>query len=343
MAKTVIILGAGASKECGAPLMAELLGTARDLYTQKRVADEAEHFDRTFQAVEALERSLVKADLDTRNLEVCLTALEFVRILGGIDGLTEADAGEAIESFKVVIARTLYESIPFPLRNDKTLKPSEGYRELLDRFKNSSTAIITFNYDIALEMTCIANERRFTYGGLQRSTEDELRIYKPHGSLNWFWVNEQIEIADVWQSTRHRSIDSVKNLALPRDDILAQQTRGGARAAPPLVIVPPMDNKAHLQAQVGHVWHAAAEELAEAEYVHVFGYSLPPTDYFFRHFLALGSVSKTQWRKFTVDDPDPAVEGRYRTLLSKHSERVFQFREKRFSDACRTLDYTSGR
>jgi len=54
MAKNVFILGAGASKEAGAPLMAEFLDVARDLFTSGKIEkpQDRESFQKVFEAIQ---------------------------------------------------------------------------------------------------------------------------------------------------------------------------------------------------------------------------------------------------------------------------------------------------
>ncbi len=52
MAEAVFILGAGASKECGAPLMANFLDVADDLRLRGEAGIDAVHFERVFALAE---------------------------------------------------------------------------------------------------------------------------------------------------------------------------------------------------------------------------------------------------------------------------------------------------
>lgn len=52
MSNVVFILGAGASKQAGAPLMADFLDVATDLLRSNRVDDKKDHFERVFSEVD---------------------------------------------------------------------------------------------------------------------------------------------------------------------------------------------------------------------------------------------------------------------------------------------------
>ena len=74
----------------------------------------------------------------------------------------------------------------------------------------------------------------------------------------------------------------------------------GTVVEPQPVIVPPAWNKADYHHTLSKVWSRSASELEEAEYIFVIGYSLPPTDAFFKLLYALGTVGSTPIRKIVV-------------------------------------------
>ncbi len=82
MSDVVFILGAGASKICGAPLMGDFLDVARHLLSTQSVPDKKEHYERVFRAIGALQVVHSKAQLDLTNIESIFTALEISNVLG---------------------------------------------------------------------------------------------------------------------------------------------------------------------------------------------------------------------------------------------------------------------
>src|SRR4051812_37057848 len=74
MSKTVFILGAGASADVGAPLMANFLDTAERLLATSQVDDEAHAFGNVFNAIHKLQAVYAKSFIDSRNLESVFTA-----------------------------------------------------------------------------------------------------------------------------------------------------------------------------------------------------------------------------------------------------------------------------
>jgi len=80
MARTVFVLGAGASREGGAPLMNDFLDVAEELLHQKRVGNAAEHFELVLRARDSLQAVHSKAILNVRNLESVFGAFEMAEL-----------------------------------------------------------------------------------------------------------------------------------------------------------------------------------------------------------------------------------------------------------------------
>src|SRR5438034_6616029 len=93
MARTVFVLGAGASKEGGAPVLNDFLDTAEELLRQNRVGKAAEQFELVIRARNSLQAVHSKAILNVRNLENVFGAFEMGRMLRrcGLLGLEDID------------------------------------------------------------------------------------------------------------------------------------------------------------------------------------------------------------------------------------------------------------
>ena len=104
MAQTVFILGAGASKQGGAPLMSEFLDAADRALKAGRVATaDKEHFERVLRAVGKLQQVHSKhGALDLVNMESVFGAFEMARILGTLPGLDANEIAELVPSMVTV-------------------------------------------------------------------------------------------------------------------------------------------------------------------------------------------------------------------------------------------------
>ncbi len=85
MASTVFILGAGASKQAGAPLMANFLDVADELLQHPDKAVDKDAFDRVTRGRNQLESVVSKAFIDIQNVEGVFSAFEFARLLREVD------------------------------------------------------------------------------------------------------------------------------------------------------------------------------------------------------------------------------------------------------------------
>src|SRR2546430_2055217 len=103
MAKTVFVLGAGASKEGGAPVMIDFLDRAEELLREKRVGKAAEHFELVLRARDSLQAVHSKAVLDVRNLESVFGAFEMGRILHRCGSLDVKDIEKLPTAIRAVI------------------------------------------------------------------------------------------------------------------------------------------------------------------------------------------------------------------------------------------------
>jgi hypothetical protein len=79
MPKSIFLLGAGASKAAGAPLMDEFLSTARNLRRLALPSEFHSAFDTVFQAMTALQAVHSKSTLDFNNVESLFSAFEVAK------------------------------------------------------------------------------------------------------------------------------------------------------------------------------------------------------------------------------------------------------------------------
>ena len=83
MSSIVFILGAGASKQAGVPLMADFIDEARTISRFRPLGDEdREAFDMVLSAIDSLQIVHSKADLNIDNVESVFAAFEMSRTLG---------------------------------------------------------------------------------------------------------------------------------------------------------------------------------------------------------------------------------------------------------------------
>ena len=175
--------------------MNSFLDKARDLYPliqDQRWIDAAKL---VFRAISALQRVHSKSELHLFNLESLFTTFEMAATLGYLPDLTEDEISKLVESLQTVIVFTLDYSMRFPVSPNDGFIASAPYRRLVDllhtfRQANSSVAIITFNYDVALELALHYNHVEFSYSlDGKQPPRDVIPLLKLHGSINWGATN----------------------------------------------------------------------------------------------------------------------------------------------------------
>ncbi len=330
MADVVFIIGAGCSVHAGGSVMANFLDRARTLYAAGKVNDRKKEFATVFEALSLLQRVHSKSKLDLFNIESVFSALDVARTLRKLPGFKPEEIDNVLSAFQWVIVRTLEESVAFTTQGG-VLSGTRDYRELAKlvlslgrRQPALSAAIITFNYDLALDLSLDFEGVPFTYGF--EDSADGFCLLKLHGSLNWVRMKDKSRkvvplLTKDYRSKFRRMWFKEKDDGPP---CYVQITRQFAEIAPGLeveelpVLAPPTWGKGEHHREIGQVWARAAQELEGAKFVCVMGYSLPATDQFFRLLFALGSEGNTLIDKFIVIDPDHAnVEARFRGMLGE--------------------------
>jgi hypothetical protein len=347
VANVLFILGAGASAEGGCPCMPGFFDRAQDLYWAGTLDErEAAAFLDVQNMRAHLQGAHSKAQIDIHNLEGVFNALEMGAFLARENSEDEARFARARTSLFHVITATLERTQTFPwhaVRRPATdalfysCSGPKGYAEFAAALRQRSEKrpdlrfdFITFNYDIGLEFAPSAFQLPYSYGlpgaqGLAAAS----RVLKLHGSLNWFRVPgaSQISVLDVLP--RHMEPDQMDATLNEGRLLLSRSIPTGKEP----VIVPPSERKATERALLQGIWQEGATVLSTADVIVAIGFSVPPTDTFFREFFALGSMGPAVLRHFYVYDPDSAVEERYRNLLSGHAATRFQFRPLQFVQA----------
>lgn len=353
MSSVVFVLGAGASKQAGAPLMSNFLDVALDLLHSNRVDNKREQFERVFKAIGGLQSVHSKAQLDLNNIESIFTALELGRIIQRVPGMNTFDIPEVIAALKDLIVKTLEVTMEFPAVESHIgiPKPYEEFADLVkyllvDAFPSQTVSVLNFNYDIGADIALFRAGLgpNYVIEGAPMTGQYSVDLLKLHGSLNWATEKESLQIrplhlSSYFQKYRYNSFATHSKVRVP---IGSQLSEYFSRHVSPTVevetepvIVPPSWNKADYHEALSKVWARAGQHLAEAECIFIIGYSLPETDSFFRHLYALGSVGESALRRFVVFNPDESgdTDQRFKSLLGPGASARYQYVPKTFAEA----------
>jgi hypothetical protein len=353
MSNVVFILGAGCSKQCGAPLVIDFLDIARDLYLTNKVGEKAPYFEKVFKAIGALQSVYSKSQLDLINIESVFNALEVARILNKFPDFEPNEISEIIKSLKEVIVTTLEKTVAFPVHNNIISAPFAyaAFAELvnyilLDAFPQRTVSIITFNYDIAIDVAFFRRRLKVDYGLDTMIDHKVIPLLKLHGSLNWSSTIDDnkiipLTIEEFFKSYKYdnggRNSDCYIGIGSLLSGYFSKNTAFKVKEEP--VIVPPTWNKIEYYQTISKVWSNAAKELSEAEYIFIIGYSLPETDAFFRFLYALGTIGSAPLRKIEVFNPDGNVETkkRFESLMGSGAISRFKYIPQDFSQSLQII------
>ena len=350
MARTVFILGAGASREGGAPVMADFLDTAEELLRLGKVNAVREQFELVLRARDALQVVHVKAILNITNLESVFGAFEMARILRRCGDLDPKDIERLPGAMRKLIAATLEQSLNFRAAKGQVLPPHpyDQFTTLLTDALNSragNVAVITFNYDLGLDYAFHFAGLPVDYGLEDSDTpkSNAIPYLKLHGSGNWVLcqqckIPQVLPLGDFFGRLRYgwnlHFLDDSKpehTVRLNIEEALAKLQHCDQACAAEALIVPPTWNKSQYHEVIENVWRRAAKEMSEAENIVVIGYSLPKTDLFFHYLYSLGCVGGRLLRRFLVYDPKSDVERNFRELLAPGVQDGFEFLRGTFS------------
>src|SRR5258708_19789836 len=166
VSRNTFILGAGASREGGAPLMWDFIDVGRELVRAGGVNDARANFDAVFGAISALQRVHSKSQFDLNNVETVFTAFEMGHVLGSLCDYPPEAISSLASAMRIVIARTIEERLQFTRSND-IRQPPLPYKDFVDLLSllrartdpSEDSCVITFNYDRAADF---AFRQRFT-------------------------------------------------------------------------------------------------------------------------------------------------------------------------------------
>jgi hypothetical protein len=324
--KTVILMGAGTSKESGVPLMVEFLDVAYNLrrYTDARLDKAA--FDTVFNSINELQGVYAKSNLELTNVESVFATFEMAELFQKLGRLPAAEVANLGKSMRRVIVETIELTQRFPRKPSGGVGLAKNYDSFVSKLgdlrKEQDVSLLSFNYDIGLDWALSSTGSGFSYGLSGTDEGMDLLYLKLHGSINWARCPDCGHVTPApWEKVGiEDAADGMVNLRVVPfclSHLHCQQTCEVA-------IVPPTWNKAQHYRQISHVWRLAARRLQEAENIIVLGYSLPSTDQFFHHLFALGTMGDARLQHFWVFNPDPEVDGRYRKLLGPVAEKRYQ-------------------
>lgn len=329
MAKTVFILGAGASVETGAPVGTTFVDSMRGLLNYVSAQDKID-ISIFLKARKLLQRTFVKSSIDLDNVESVMGAIEFASFVGRLGDLPQRELEDLVASLPRAVSTVIRHAVKYRVGLEAGILPEPYWAEfaallawLHSHPVYGPVAVITFNYDLNLEVALQYVGCGYFYSGGEAGGDDAVSVSKLHGSVNWHRVRDgRLRVSPVLGSEVARG-DEV-NAAMEETSRLSsydfvdagvQRYNRPFRAAIPTLgyldgvapfIVPPVVNKGVMHKDLKAMWVSAAACLRKAESVVCIGYSAPDSDQFFRYLYGIGTLSDAIIDRFVVVDPKPS-------------------------------------
>jgi hypothetical protein len=363
MSKTVFILGAGTSKDSGAPLMNEFLDRSRRLFGSGECGEKyREDFKLVLGAISDLQKIHSKSELDLYNIEEIFTAFEMAKLINKFPGeliKNVQDIDFLIKSLKKVIYVTLDRSTP--LETGKTTTESlpnasgsygkfAALLKTIRKIENEVPTIITFNYDLAIDYALYRYDFPINYCFTSKDERiiEEINLIKLHGSLNWFESQDKKNIIPYEISQKEMLIAEFQRnhsgekyyfniFDKIRDDKISYKGIDYHVKLDPFIIPPTWDKSIYHQ-ELSKIWSQAALDLSTANNIYIIGYSLPVTDNFFRYLYALGSEGTELIQRLWVFNPDEKnVKTRFEEFIGIGIKDRFMFKPINFQQTVNCL------
>lgn len=345
MAKSVFILGAGASADAGIPIMDEFISKGLGLKDFSTSAVELRPFARMEKALTDLSSSIFsKSNADLDNIEDVFGLIEMGRLIDKFPGCNNSEEIEELRTsvIKFIVATiehtNTYENSPGVVKS-----PQGTYNHFADELLRPmfmfglSASVITFNYDIALDYALKSYNVPYDYSLAPSAVGNSIKYLKLHGSINWascpkcnhiFPQNVDLSFND--RDGRPYLTKPLGRSILKIGSIIGKNMCRGAcqtnmREIP--ILVPPTWNKTEYGNYLSPVWRAAAAELTEAENVFVIGYSLPKSDLFFKYLFSLGTINASRrLQRFWVFNPESSIKERFDNIVGPGiKSRAYRF------------------
>lgn len=330
MIDNLYILGAGASADAGAPLMANFLDTVEDLINSNKFENPNGIKD-LFDSINSLNSILAKSKIDLNNIESVLGLLEMSELLEQpINYKGQTDFKSLKSSYIRMISETIEQSMKYEIQHATSISPTGTYKNFVEAIANKkdSSAIISFNYDLGVDVAL--HNKGIKYNYYLNDSDNLFPLLKLHGSLNWFQDKSSNiiphTIFNFFHKMRYQNdpSDSKRQGTLTFVEYIKTHFPNDYDNHNPFII-PPTWNKTMYHNSISSVWKKASQCLSEAKNIYVIGYSLPDTDTFFKFLFSLGTNSTTRIRRFWVMNPDPSSQQRYHNLLGPQVLERFKF------------------
>lgn len=331
--RIVFILGAGASYSAGVPLLSDFIEQGQLIFDEMLTNDpDYKYFENVLQTLSSIPNQLRWLRTEAIDIETLLGACEGAKHCNWFLGSAyPTNLEECICRF---MSRTIHQTGKLqkpigsaPVSPTNLVLPHDSYlqfgsvlKDIWAKGSDTEISFISFNYDLLLDYLLYYDGVEVSYGsgGLGnfmgqtgsptnpvRNPNAKVKIYKPHGSLNW----------------RHCGCPRGPMQALSAVDLIyslkKDEYRIGRRHLAPCpacgneplpVIAPPISTKSLIIRQIPEVWKEAARTLVNATHLVAIGYSMAASDNMMTLMRVIGGTGTTHRIRTPFLAVDPSFE-----------------------------------
>jgi len=332
---TVIVFGAGATKDCNGPLTNEILPQALGSLPTSLPQQEAVNLLRKFLDDQFLQPGQSQRPQDYPALPLLLslldTALDLKQPLGPLW------PPEKLSEVRQAVEVAIFAAVDFQSPQTET----SSYSSLLDLAfpaTQPEPTVISLNYDMILDLAMfdLCDKRKPEsvpdYGcdfrtKQYRSKERWGKLLKIHGSVNWMYCYQCHQLELAW--SRKRALPRRCGQLFFSDEQYNRPYCPECRTRLRPILITPTHRKDYRNPHLARIWYEAERALQRAKRVIFVGYSLPDDDvgviYLLKRGLGMPNPTPLAPDQITIVEKDDRhrpvhdhpVGQRYRTLFGE--------------------------
>ena len=296
MEKTVVFLGAGASKADGAPLQKELF---KSYFESCDEIQQLQGNEKRYIEIKTIVNDYFNQFFGFKAGADCSNKVfpRFEEVLGILDLAIKRsenykDSRHELHTYREGLIFAMAQAIHYELDYKNAEAKRKNHNKLIEQIRedvlNGNVSFISTNYDLLIDNAMLTHgitpDYGFTIGG------NSVNLIKLHGSLNWKYcpICKNIERFDEQRFHYEAYIDT--------EEFRCSKCHSRAE----YIIVPPTYYKDMSNIYLTNGWYNAERLLEEAEHIIFCGYSLPNADMHIKYLLKRAEINREMKRPLKV-------------------------------------------
>lgn len=327
MKKTVVFLGAGASKADGAPLQNELF---KSYFESCAKIDELHGNERRYKEITEIVIDYFRQffGFETIDWEAQLFP-RFEEVLGILDLAINRneeyrEGNHDLQTYREGLIFSMAQAIHYELDYKHANSMRRNHNKLVSKLsaliQSGQISFISTNYDLLIDNAMLQYDIIPNYGF--NIGDKGSNLIKLHGSLNWKYcpICKAIERFDKQQFHYEAYVDA--------EQLKCSYCQSRAE----YIIVPPTYYKDMSNIYLSNIWYNAERLMHQAEHIIFCGYSLPNADMHIKYMLKRAEVNRNSRTPLKVtiinapkgEEANPKEEIRFRRFFKTENDVTFE-------------------